>query len=88
MIDILLATYNGEKYIKSQILSLISQSYTDWRLIIHDDGSTDATVDIIKELSVIDNRIRLIEDGVSCKSAALNFYAFVEIFYIALYNVL
>lgn len=73
MIDILLATYNGEKYIKSQILSLISQSYTDWRLIIHDDGSTDATVDIIKELSVIDNCIRLIEDGVSCKSAALNF---------------
>lgn len=73
MIDILLATYNGEKYIKTQILSLISQSYSDWTLIIHDDGSTDDTVRIIKELATLDKRIKLIEDGVSCRSAALNF---------------
>lgn len=73
MIDILLATYNGEKYIKTQILSLMSQSYSNWTLIIHDDGSTDDTVKIIKELALSDKRIKLIEDGVSCKNAALNF---------------
>ena len=73
MVDILLATYNGEKYVKTQILSLISQSYLNWNLIIHDDGSTDDTVKIIKELAAQDSRIKLIEDGVSCKSAALNF---------------
>ena len=48
MIDILMATYNGEKFIKEQIDSIISQSYSDWRLIISDDCSQDGTVDIIK----------------------------------------
>ena len=73
MVDILLATFNGEKYIKTQILSLISQSYSDWNLIIHDDGSTDNTVEIIKEIANSDKRIKLIEDDVRCRSAASNF---------------
>ena len=53
MIDILLATYNGEKYIDKQIKSLVTQSTDsidqDIRLIIRDDGSEDATLDIIKK---------------------------------------
>ena len=49
-VDILLATYNGAKYIRSQIMSIIGQSFEDWRLIIHDDGSTDETVAIIKRI--------------------------------------
>lgn len=48
MIDILLATYNGEKFISSQIESILCQTYTDWNLIIQDDGSTDNTVEILK----------------------------------------
>lgn len=59
-VDILLATYNGAKYIRSQIMSIIGQSFEDWRLIIHDDGSTDETVAIIKR--IVDPRIVLIED--------------------------
>ena len=59
-VDILLATYNGAKYIRSQIMSIICQSFEDWRLIIHDDGSTDETVAIIKR--IVDPRIVLIED--------------------------
>ncbi len=46
-IAILLATYNGEKYIEEQINSLFAQSYTEWELFIHDDGSTDKTSEII-----------------------------------------
>jgi len=46
-IAILLATYNGEKYLKYQIDSILSQSYTDWELFIHDDGSKDGTEKII-----------------------------------------
>lgn len=49
MIDILLATYNGEKFIKEQIDSLFSQSLTDWHLYINDDNSTDNTFEILKE---------------------------------------
>lgn len=49
MIHIMMATYNGEKYIKEQINSILAQTYTDWKLYISDDGSTDKTVNIIKE---------------------------------------
>lgn len=47
MIDILLTTYNGEKYLSEQIDSILSQTFTDWRLLIRDDGSSDSTTQII-----------------------------------------
>ena len=46
-IAILMATYNGEKYIREQIDSILSQSYKQWELYIHDDGSNDKTNEII-----------------------------------------
>lgn len=49
MIDILLATFNSEKYLREQIDSLIAQDYTNWRLLIRDGGSTDSTCAIIGE---------------------------------------
>ena len=73
MIDILLATYNGEKFIEEQIESLLSQTYKNWKLIIHDDGSNDNTVNIIKKLQEKDERIILIEDGIKCGGAGANF---------------
>ena len=48
-ISIVMATYNGEKYLSEQIDSIIKQTYTDWELIIRDDGSSDGTTDIILE---------------------------------------
>jgi glycosyltransferase involved in cell wall biosynthesis len=48
-IDILLATYNGEKYIRDQIDSILKQSYSNFRLIVRDDGSTDGTKAILEE---------------------------------------
>lgn len=48
MIDILLSTYNGEKYLAEQIESLLNQTYQEWVLIIRDDGSSDKTVEIIE----------------------------------------
>ena len=49
MIDILLATYNGERYLSEQIDSILNQSYQNWRLLIRDDGSTDKTISIIEQ---------------------------------------
>lgn len=46
-VAILLATYNGERYLNAQIDSILCQSYRDWHLYVHDDGSTDGTVAII-----------------------------------------
>lgn len=48
-IAILLATYNSEKYIKDQIDSILTQDYNDYVCYIHDDDSSDGTVDILKE---------------------------------------
>lgn len=46
-IEILMATYNGDKYLKDQLFSLFEQSYQDFRITIRDDCSTDTTLDII-----------------------------------------
>lgn len=48
-IDILVATYNGEKYVKEQLDSIINQTYKDINIIISDDGSKDSTLSILKE---------------------------------------
>ena len=58
-IDVLLATYNGEKYIKEQIDSILNQTYENIRLIISDDCSKDKTQEILKEYEKKDNRIEL-----------------------------
>ncbi|MBR4364567.1 MAG: glycosyltransferase family 2 protein [Prevotella sp.] len=48
-IAILMATYNAEKYLHEQIDSILAQTSKDWHLFIHDDGSKDNTIAIIKE---------------------------------------
>ena len=58
-IDILLATYNGEKYIREQIESILSQTYSNIRLIISDDCSKDETRQILKEYEKKDKRVEL-----------------------------
>lgn len=68
-----MATYNGADYLEDQINSIISQSYAHWQLIIHDDGSIDNTLAIIKKFTAKDSRIRLIEDGVTGLGCAHNF---------------
>lgn len=58
-IDIIMATYNGEKYLEEQILSILNQTYLNFNLIVSDDASTDATVNIIKKYAKKDKRIIL-----------------------------
>lgn len=57
MISVCMATYNGAKYIKDQIDSILMQLGADDELVVSDDGSTDGTTDII--LGYRDPRIRL-----------------------------
>lgn len=47
-IDILLATYNGEKYLKDQLSSLLNQSCQNFKIIARDDGSNDNTVKLLE----------------------------------------
>ena len=48
-VDILLSTYNGALFIKDLIDSILCQTYSNWTLLIRDDGSDDETLDIVHE---------------------------------------
>lgn len=61
-IDILMSTFNGEEYLRAMLNSIINQTFKDWNLIIRDDGSGDSTVAILKEYSLNENRIHLVND--------------------------
>ena len=58
MISVCMATYNGEKFIKEQIDSILSQLSDDDELVVSDDGSKDRTLDIISSYN--DKRIRIL----------------------------
>lgn len=61
MISILLATYNGERFIKESIDSIINQTFVDWELLIGFNGTTDNTKEIVKQYS--DYRIKTFDYG-------------------------
>ena len=49
MIEIVLATYNGERYLREQLDSILAQTYDNWILTVQDDCSTDKTPEILVE---------------------------------------
>ena len=56
--SVIIGTYNCKKFLKIAILSVLKQSFKDFELIIVDDGSTDGSQKLIKELASKDKRIR------------------------------
>lgn len=58
-IDILMPTYNGEKYLKEQLDSILNQTYKDIRVIISDDCSKDSTSQILKQYKEKDERVEV-----------------------------
>lgn len=69
-ISVCIATYNGNKYIRTQLASILQQLDTSDEIIVSDDGSTDNTTEIIKSFN--DNRIKIVE-GPRKKSPTANF---------------
>ncbi len=64
LVDVLMSVWNGEKYLEEQIESLIAQTHENWRLIIRDDRSSDASPRIIAEYCArFPGKIRLLSDG-------------------------
>ena len=67
LVSIIMPNYNGEKYLKETIDSVIAQSYENWELIIVDDCSTDNSLAIIGQYD--DARIHLIASQENCGAA-------------------
>ncbi len=62
MISIAMATYNGEKYIKEQIDSILNQTIQDFEIVICDDCSKDETFRILQEYAQNDKRFRIYQN--------------------------
>lgn len=77
--DVLLATYNGERHLPEQLASLERQTFTGWRLIARDDGSSDATREILAAFRLRHpGAVELVEDADRSLGAAQNFSRLLE----------
>lgn len=73
MIEILLATFNGERFLPEQIESITSQSFTDYHILASDDNSSDCTFEILRSYeSVLGEKIKVVQSNTH--SAKENFY--------------
>jgi len=62
LISVIMPAYNAERYIVAAIRSVQAQTYTNWELLVIDDGSTDETCQIVRRLAEEDARICLYEN--------------------------
>ena len=72
LVSIVTPMYNGEKYVEQTIISVISQTYKNWEMIIVDDGSKDNGPAIVEKYICADNRIKLLRQSNAGSSAARN----------------
>jgi len=78
-VEILLAAYNGARFLPEQIDSILTQTHRDWRLLIRDDGSTDATPEIIDRYAQLHpDRIAVVRDALGNLGAVGNFAVLME----------
>lgn len=72
LIDVIVAVYNGEKFIEEAITSIQKQTYSHLNILIADDGSEDQTVERVREMMKDDLRIKLLTLPHRGVSATLN----------------
>ncbi len=78
-VQILLATYNGERFLHKQLDSLFNQTYPNFTILIRDDGSTDNTLKIISEYQQkFSGKIEIIHDDFKNVGATQNFGILLE----------
>lgn len=73
LFSIIMPVYNTEKYLNEAIESVVNQSFTNWELICVDDGSTDASLDVLRDFEKKDHRIKVFtQENAGTASAARN----------------
>lgn len=81
MVSIALATYNGERFLKEQLDSILEQSYTDIEIIACDDCSTDSTPQILEDYQKKDSRLKVYfnEKNLGFKKILKSAFLFVKV---------
>lgn len=77
-IAVLLAAYNGTRFLPAQLDSILAQTFRDFTLYVRDDGSTDATVALVRDYAARDERVVLVEDGELHKGSSGSFLALLD----------
>ncbi len=78
-VQILLATHNGGRFLREQLDSIVNQEYKFWELLIHDDGSIDDTIKILKKYKEnYPKKIKLLIDQKIFSSASKNFFHLIK----------
>lgn len=72
LVSIITPCYNGARYIRETIDSVIAQTYPEWEMIIVDDGSKDESAEIVREYEEKEKRIHLIQQSNAGSAAARN----------------
>ena len=72
VVSIIAPVYNTGAYLEECILSVLNQSFTDWELILVDDGSTDNSLDIIQNFVSRYDNIHFLQSNAGCVSIARN----------------
>lgn len=71
--SILLCVYNGEEFIANAVNSLLEQEFSDWELVVVNDGSTDSTENILQEYSKKDSRVKVFSKENTGLTHSLNY---------------
>ena len=72
MITVIVPVYNAERYLQECLQSIVSQTYDDLQIILIDDGSTDNSLSVAREMATRDTRISVLEQAHKGQSAARN----------------
>lgn len=87
-VSVVMPCFNAAKYINKSIESILKQTYTNWELIIVDDGSTDESLQIMKQYASVDKRIKIITNyerkgpggarNIALRACSGNYIAFLD----------
>jgi len=71
-VSVVMAVYNGERFLRAAVESVLVQTLTDFELIVVDDGSTDSTPEILTSYAAVDPRVAVLRQSNQGEAVSLN----------------